>query len=59
MTAMNYVALILLALLSCAIVGILWALDLAEDRREQGAYRPTWKQRHAWRAERRRAGWRT
>lgn len=59
MSAMNYIALALLAALACSVVGILWALDLSDDRRSQGAYRATWRQRRGWAAERRRAGWRT
>lgn len=48
MTAMHYVVLVLLALLAVAFVCVIWALDVAEDRRAAGGYRSTWRQRRAW-----------
>lgn len=56
MTAMQWAALVLFGVIALAVVGILWALDLAEDRRAAGCYRSTWKQRRQWRKERREAG---
>jgi hypothetical protein len=48
---------ILLVLLALSFVCVIWALDVAEDRRDQGAYRASAKQRRAWARERREAGW--
>lgn len=56
MSAMHYVVLVLLALLAVSFVCVLWALDVADDRRAAGGYRSTWKQRRQWRKERRQAG---
>ncbi len=58
MTPLHYVVLALLALLAVAFVCVLWALDVAEDRRAQGCYTASRKQRRMWAAERRKAGFR-
>ena len=58
MTTMHYIVLALLLVLACSFICVLWALDVAEDRREQGCYTASRKQRRAWARERRAAGYR-
>lgn len=52
-----YVVFVCLLALCLAVVAVIYALDLATARQKCGGYRSTWRQRRAWRKERREAGW--